>query len=78
MEKMNLARNIYKTFYGFRYRTINQRVKNTAGKFGALNDEISKYTAAPYLRHTLNSSKEAQHVVQVTEQYEKSIYQTGS
>ncbi|KAI3899859.1 hypothetical protein MKW92_025203 [Papaver armeniacum] len=74
MEKMNLARNVCKTIYGFRYRTINQRLKNTIGKFGALNDELS--TAVPYL--TLASPEEAQHVVEVTQQYEKSVSKLAS
>ncbi|KAI3887989.1 hypothetical protein MKX03_002571 [Papaver bracteatum] len=76
MEKMNLARNVCKTVYGFRYRTINQRLKNTIGKFGALNDEL--FTAVPYLQNALASPEEAQHVVEVTEQYEKSVSKLAS
>ncbi|KAI3962505.1 hypothetical protein MKW92_032003 [Papaver armeniacum] len=74
MEKMNLARNIFKTVYGFRFRTIDQRFKNTAEEFLALSEECSKVKADPNIKNILSSSpKEAKHVCEVKQQCDESI-----
>ncbi|KAI3836793.1 hypothetical protein MKW98_005126 [Papaver atlanticum] len=67
MEKMKLARNLCKTVYGFRFRTINQRLKNTIKEFGSLTVEYSK------VKNILSSSTEAKLFGEATQQFDKSL-----
>ncbi|KAI3891948.1 hypothetical protein MKX03_031606 [Papaver bracteatum] len=75
MEKLNLARNICKTL--FRYRTFNERLRNTAGEFGAINDDLYKVRADPNFRNSLSNCpkliEEAEHVRQVAQQAEETV-----
>ncbi|KAI3885662.1 hypothetical protein MKX03_022436 [Papaver bracteatum] len=58
MEKLNLARSVCKTVYGLRYRTMT-------------SDEFSK-TTDPNLKNTVLSPKEAEHVREVSQYFDKS------
>ncbi|MCL7022517.1 hypothetical protein MKW94_014141 [Papaver nudicaule] len=71
MEKLKLARNICKTVYGLRFRSIDQRVRNTAQKFNTLRDELSSVRTDPEL------NEEAQLVLRLTEQYSKAVGKLG-
>ncbi|MCL7030128.1 hypothetical protein MKW94_013262 [Papaver nudicaule] len=71
MEKLKLARNICKTVYGLRYRTIDQRVRNTAQKFNTIRDELTRVRTDPEL------NEEAQLVLRLTEQYSKAVGKLG-
>ncbi|MCL7034006.1 hypothetical protein MKW94_025546 [Papaver nudicaule] len=71
MEKLKLARNICKTVHGFRFRSLDQRVRNTAEKFNTLRDELTRVRTDPEL------NEEAQHVLGLTEQYSESVGKLG-
>ncbi|KAI3888568.1 hypothetical protein MKX03_001138 [Papaver bracteatum] len=73
MEKMKLARNLCKTVYGFRFRTINQRLKNTIKEFGSLTVEYSKVREDPNIKNILSSSTEAKLFGEATQQFDKSL-----
>ncbi|KAI3911463.1 hypothetical protein MKW98_010350 [Papaver atlanticum] len=77
MEKLNLARNICKAVYGFRYGTINKRLRNIAGEFCAINDDFYKVRADPNFRNALSNCpkliEEDEHFHKVAQQAEKAV-----
>ncbi|KAI3926537.1 hypothetical protein MKX01_011433 [Papaver californicum] len=71
MEKMNLARNICKTLYGFRYSTFPQRLTNSTEDLVSLLRIITKSLQIP--TSLSSSSMEAKHFHEAAQRFDKSL-----